>query len=273
MEALEVVYKDERGENISLTKEDVAKLVSTDEAVTEKEVFTFLKMCQYLKLNPFLKEIYLIKYKGTPATFIVSYQALLKRAEGNENFDGYETKVEGEGTDLSATATVYRKDRTHPVKVTVRYSEAAKTTADKRTGELKPVAMWRNMPRWMIRKVALARALKEAFPSAIGNAQVAENEIVDIDEGDKRIQEERRKEDGQKAVDDLYGVNEKELKKRNIKSQIYEALKEREIDTITKVKEFLKKSIPEEKWGVVEKNVFEQMSAEKLEKVMAYLLK
>ena len=273
MEALEVTYKDERGENISLTKEDVAKIVSTDEAVTEKEVFTFLKMCQYLKLNPFLKEIYLIKYKGTPATFIVSYQALLKRAEGNENFDGYETKVEGEGTDLSATATVYRKDRTHPTKVTVRYTEAAKTVADKRTGEVKPTAMWRNMPRWMIRKVALARALKEAFPSAIGNAQVAENEIVDIDEGDRRIRAERKNEDGQKAVDDLYGVSEKELKQRNLKSQIYETLKEKEIDTIAKVKEILEKAVPEEKWETVGKNVFEQMPKEKLEKVMAYLTK
>ncbi len=273
MEALEVAYQDERGENISLTKEDVVKIVSTDEAVTEKEVFTFLKMCQYLKLNPFLKEIYLIKYKGTPATFIVSYQALLKRAEGNENFDGYETKLEGEGTDLLATAIVYRKDRTHPTKVTVRYSEVVKTVADKKTGELKPAAMWRNMPRWMIRKVALARALKEAFPSAIGNAQVAENEIVDIDGGDKRIQKEREKENGQKAVDDLYGVSEKELKQRNLKSQIYELLKEKEINTISKVKDILRKAIPEEKWEVVEKNVFEQMPTEKLEKVMEYLAK
>ena len=187
MKELAVNYSDEKGQEIKLTASDIVEYISTDSSVTEKEVVQFLNMCKYLKLNPFLKEIYLIKYKDSPATFVISYQTLLKRAEENKNFDGYETEVKGEIPNMTATAIVYRKDRSYPVKITVNYREAVKTTMDRQTRELKPTNMWKNMPEWMLRKVALARALKEAFPSAVGNAEVSVSEIVDIDTMDKTV--------------------------------------------------------------------------------------
>ena len=208
MKELAVSYSDEKGQEIKLTGEDVIKYISTDESVTEKEVVQFLNMCKYLKLNPFLKEIYLIKFKGTPGTFVVSYQAFLKRAEENPNFDGYETQMEGRIPDLTATAIVYRKDRKYPVKVSVKYSEAVKKVIDKSSGNLRPTTMWTSMPEWMLRKVALARAFKEAFPNIIGNAMVHESEIVDIDNDDMRVQEELAKGDGKEAIDELYGTEE-----------------------------------------------------------------
>ena len=196
MKELAVAYSDEKGQEIKLTTSDVIKYISTDESVSEKEVFTFLNMCKYLKLNPFLKEIYLIKYKDSPATFVISYQTLLKRAEENVNFDGYETEVKGEIPNMTATATVYRKDRSYPVKITVNYSEAVKTVLDRQTKEMRPTNMWKNMPEWMLRKVALARALKEAFPTAVGNAQVSEGDIVDIDTNDKTVKARRKNYEG-----------------------------------------------------------------------------
>ena len=84
MKELAVSYSDEKGQEIKLTASDIVEYISTDSSVTEKEVFTFLNMCKYLKLNPFLKEIYLIKYKDSPAIFVISYQTLLKRAEENK---------------------------------------------------------------------------------------------------------------------------------------------------------------------------------------------
>jgi len=266
---LAVVYSDEKGQEIKLTTSDVIKYISTDESVSEKEVFTFLNMCKYLKLNPFLKEIYLIKYKDSPATFVISYQTLLKRAEENKNFDGYETEVKGEIPNMTATATVYRKDRSYPVKITVNYSEAVKTVMDRQTKELRPTNMWKNMPEWMLRKVALARALKEAFPSAVGNAQVSVSEIVDIDSDDKQVQERIKEGDGQKAIDDMYGVSNKEAKERKLK--LYEILKEKKIDTIAKVKELLKSVFSDENWANIKKDVFEKMPDEKISKVIEYL--
>jgi len=271
MKELAVSYSDEKGQEIKLTASDIVEYISTDSSVTEKEVFTFLNMCKYLKLNPFLKEIYLIKYKDSPATFVISYQTLLKRAEENKNFNGYETEVKGEIPNMSATATVYRKDRSYPVKITVNYSEAVKTVMDRQTKELRPTNMWKSMPEWMLRKVALARALKEAFPSAIGNAQVSVSEIVDIDSDDKRVQEEIKEGDGQKAIDEMYGASEGEAKDRKLK--LYEILKEKKIDTLGKVKEILKEVLPDENWSNIKKDVFEKMPEEKLQQVIEYLKK
>jgi len=269
MKEIAVSYSDEKGQEIKLTGEDVIKYISTDESVTEKEVVQFLNMCKYLKLNPFLKEIYLIKHKGTLGTFVVSYQALLKRAEENPNFDGYETQIKGNAPDLTATAIVYRKDRTHPVKVSVKYSEAVKKVMDKASGQMRPTAMWASMPEWMLRKVALARALKEAFPSLIGNAVIQESEIVDIDSSDMRVQKELAKEDAQKALDDVYGVSEKEAEERKL--TLYEKLKEKKIDTLGKVKDLLKEVFPQENWESIKKDVFEMMVPEKIQKVLTYL--
>jgi len=289
MKELAVNYSDEKGQEIKLTTDDVIKYISTDESVTEKEVVQFLNMCKYLKLNPFLKEIYLIKYKDSPATFVISYQTLLKRAEENKNFQGYETEVKGEIPNMTATAVVYRKDRSYPVKIAVNYSEAVKTVLDRQTKELRPTNMWKSMPEWMLRKVALARALKEAFPSAIGNAQVSVSEIVDIDSEDKRVQEEIKEGDGQKAIDEMYGASPltksadskgaseepaKESKTSpDVKLALYEILKEKKIDKLTRVKEILKEVLPDENWTSIKKDVFEKMPEEKIQQVIEYLKK
>ncbi len=52
---LAVSYSDEKGQEIKLTGQDIVEYISTDSSVTEKEVFTFLNMCKYLKLNTFLR--------------------------------------------------------------------------------------------------------------------------------------------------------------------------------------------------------------------------
>lgn len=263
-----VQYTDEHGEEIHLTKDDVINYIATDETITEKEVIQFLYMCKYLRLNPFLKEIYLIKYKGSPATFVVSYQTLLKRAEENKNFDGYETEVVGDPPDMIATATVYRKDRTHPVIVRVKYSEVVRMILDEKTKELKPTLMWKNAPYWMLRKVALARALKEAFPTAIGNMDVMETEPADIDSFDKRVIEEKKNYKGS-AVEDIYG--EAITTPKDLKLTLYEILKEKSIDTLDKVKEILKNVFPDENFTNIDKYVFERMDSDRIQKVIEYL--
>jgi phage recombination protein Bet len=311
---LAVSFNDEHGTEVSLTKDDVVKYISTDESITDKEVVQFLNMCKYLRLNPFLKEIYLIKYKGSPATYVVSYQSFLMRAEENPNFDGYETTLEGKVPGLTATATVYRKDRTHPVKVSVSYAEAVKQDA-----QGKPLSQWRNMPEWMLRKVALARALKEAFPTAIGNAAVAMNDGGDINSNDKTVIEARKSlpDDANEA---LYGIPDEkqeakleqkpeakleqkpELKPEpeakavenaeakpeakqeakvvdnaeakpteRLQETLYGIMTEKNITTLAKVKEILRKVFPDGRWSNIDKKVFETMTDESIQKVIEYL--
>ena len=295
MKELAVNYNDEKGQEIKLTASDIVEYISTDSSVTEKEVVQFLNMCKYLKLNPFLKEIYLIKYKDSPATFVISYQTLLKRAEENKNFDGYETEVKGEIPNMTAAAIVYRKDRSYPVKITVNYREAVKTTMDRQTRELKPTNMWKNMPEWMLRKVALARALKEAFPSAVGNAEVSVSEIVDIDTMDKTVKERRKNYKGD-VNKDLYGIPDESMKAKpeepktepnpeeakteeaktepnppDLKLKLYELLKEKNITKLSSIKEILKSVFPNTNFDKAGKYVFENMPDEKISKVIEYL--
>ena len=199
---------------------------------------------------------------------------------------------------MSATATVYRKDRSYPVKITVNYSEAVKTVMDRQTKELRPTNMWRNMPEWMLRKVALARALKEAFPSAVGNAEVSVSEIVDIDSEDKTVIERRKNYKGD-VNKDLYGIpsetkdeakpeeTKAEIKQEakapgevkteeaktepNPKLKLYELLKEKNITKLSSIKEILKSVFPNTNFDKAGKYVFENMPEEKISKVIEYL--
>ena len=203
-----VTYKDVRGEEIRLTGSMVKEYISTDPSVTTKEVVMFLQIARYLHLNPFLKEIYLVKYKGAPAQYIISYHALLERAEQNSNYDGFEVKVEGKIPDMKATATVYRKDKSHPFTVEVDYSEVVKMVTDKKTGKPRPMGPWATMPKWMLRKVAVARALKEAFPGIVGPASVSINNTTEPDPDKYREPEVLTDEDIKEGAEILYGPEE-----------------------------------------------------------------
>ncbi len=184
------------GVQISLTPDDVKKyLVSGDETrVNTKELVVFMNLCKSAGLNPWAKEAYLIKYGNEPATMVIGKEAYLKRAESNENFDGFEAGVilmepqtrsvryqDGcfrmpDEEIIGGYAKVYRKDRTHPYIAEVTFTEYA---GRKKDGSLN--GQWQKKPGTMIRKVALVQALREAFPSAFGG-MYAEEEAVQTED-------------------------------------------------------------------------------------------
>ena len=168
-----------KGEPISITRADVKALICPD--ATDAEVGVFLKVCGSLNLNPWANEIYLIKYgKGDRAAIVISLDAYLKAAEVNENFDGYEAGIvlrtpsgglefregafllEEERAGLvGGWAKVYRADRSRPFYVAVNKKECIRLTREGRLTEF-----WSEEKQpWMLRKVALKRALLEAFTS------------------------------------------------------------------------------------------------------------
>ena len=164
-------------------------LTNGNGAVTDQEVNYFVHLCRGQGLNPFLKEIYLIKFGTQPATFVVSKEAFLKRAEANPQYDGSESGIivlnkDGELIErkggfflkdseqvVGGWAKVYRKDRKYPSDVQVTFEEYAGRTKD---GNLN--SNWANRPATMIKKVALVQALREAFPNDLNNLYTAEEQ-------------------------------------------------------------------------------------------------
>lgn len=159
------------GETVRLSPKMVKDyLVNGNGAVTTQEVVMFLSLCKYQHLNPFLKEAYLIKYGNSPATVVVGKDVLLKRAMRSEKFGGMTAGViivdsnneitEREGTFVldgeqlvGGWAKVIIKGYDVPFYASVSMKEYS-------TGK----SNWLTKPATMIRKVAMAQALREAFP-------------------------------------------------------------------------------------------------------------
>ena len=90
-------------------------LVDPSANVTPQELMMFLKLCQHQKLNPFIKDAYLIKFGNQPASMVVSKDVAFKRAFSNPNYDGMESGVvvmnKETGTLEQREGTLYIKSR------------------------------------------------------------------------------------------------------------------------------------------------------------------
>jgi len=168
-----------KGESITISFYDVKTLICP--YATDQETAVFLKTCQSLQLNPFAKEIYLIKYsERDKAAMVIAIDSYLKSAETNANYNGHEAgiilkdsagKLElRDGSFLlpeevdklvGGWAKVYRKDREKAFYMSVNKAECVRYTRD---GNLTQFWAKEKQPM-MLRKTALKRALVEAFPS------------------------------------------------------------------------------------------------------------
>mgnify|MGYP003082163708 FL=1 len=149
-----------------------------------QELQTLLAIVKNRNLNPFTKEVYFIKYGSAPAQIVVSKEAIMKRAEENSNFDGFEAGIvvetkEGEIERLTGTIApksaklrggwckVYRKDRSRAIEADANFEYYDKTNP-------KNVTPWEKMPALMIRKVAIVSAFREAFSESVGGLYTAD---------------------------------------------------------------------------------------------------
>lgn len=192
---LAVVYKVDDQE-IKLTPKIVQDyLVGTTAQITMPEFKLFTELCKVRKLNPFLREAYLIKYSNNqPASIVVGKDAILKRAVLNDKYDGMKSGIivvndEGEVTERKGTfkldneklvggwAEVFRKDWNNSIYCSVSLNEAIQKKGD---GE--PNSNWSKQPATMIEKVAKVRALREAFVEDLGGMYEAEEMNVELPE-------------------------------------------------------------------------------------------
>jgi phage recombination protein Bet len=170
-------YQTDHGE-IRLSPSIVKKyLVSGDlTKVSEQEVMMFLALCKYQKLNPFLREAYLIKFGTESATIVTGKEVFTKRAAKRKECAGWDAGIvvideSGNMQYRNGTmklpkdilvggwAKVHRHDYKTTIDAEVTLEEYCRTNR-----EGKPMAQWAKMPSTMIRKVALVQALREAFP-------------------------------------------------------------------------------------------------------------
>lgn len=187
---------------VTLTKSIVRKILCKGNAdFADENINQFMLMCQFNQLNPFLNEAYLVGYKtaggGSEVSMIVSKEALMKRAEACENYEGIQAgiiirhqdgsieDVEGNFYDEGDTlvggwAKVYRSDRKFPVLSRVRLQEYDKGRST-----------WKSMACTMISKVAKVQALREAFPAQLG-AMYTREENVEEEADATEILEERK---------------------------------------------------------------------------------
>jgi len=184
---LAVIYKVDDNE-IKLTPKIVQEyIVGSSAQISMPEFKMFTELCKVRKLNPFLKEAYLIKFGNQPAQIVVGKDAILKRAVKHHQFDGREQGIivlskdgvieERKGTFklqeetlVGGWAKVYRKDWKYPTYISVSLEEVAQKKGD---GNLN--SNWASKSATMVEKVALVRALRETFVEELGG-MIDENE-------------------------------------------------------------------------------------------------
>jgi phage recombination protein Bet len=171
-------------------------LVRGKSDITDSEAYMFMALCQHTKLNPFLNDIYLLKYSSSdPATPIIGKGGYLKRAEGHKSYNGYQAGIivvdrngnieERQGsfmlkgeTLVGGWANVARSDCANGF-----YNSVALEEYDKNMNQ------WKTRKCTMIRKVALVQSLREAFPNEF-QGTYAEEEMPSYDS--KEIKNEKK---------------------------------------------------------------------------------
>lgn len=160
------------GKEVKLTPKMVMNFIAKGNTkVTEQEVVMFINLCKFQELNPFINEAYLIKF-GATAQLVIAKEVYEKRAESTTTYEGRKSglivqrgdniiEVEGEfklKSDilLGGWAEVHRSDRKFPFVAKVSLAEYDKGQST-----------WKTHPCTMIRKTAIAHALKEAFPKLV----------------------------------------------------------------------------------------------------------
>lgn len=165
-----MVWQGARGEEVKLSIESVRTLFNVPLA-TDHEIFFFLRFCVGQRLNPFLREVHLIKFDAKKAAaIVVGKDTFTQRAESHPDFDGFQAGVivrRGDTIFQEAGAWTLPGDvliggwfegrrRNHSVSFFHRV-----TMEEYAKGQ----STWKQLPATMIRKVAIVQGLREMFPT------------------------------------------------------------------------------------------------------------
>ncbi|MCI6565819.1 MAG: phage recombination protein Bet [Collinsella sp.] len=174
-----IEFNDDSGMPVKFTSQDIRERLCPN--ATDSELALCVELCNRQHLNPFTKEVYLVKYGNAPASIITSYQVFNRRANRQESYGGIKSGVvvmrEGQIVKkrgsavykqvgeqlLGGWAEVQFKDGKEPAYVELALSDYS-------TGK----SNWAKMPGVMIEKCAKAGAWRLAYPDEFGGMYTGE---------------------------------------------------------------------------------------------------
>lgn len=133
--------------------------------VSDAQMVAFLQVCRRYDLNPFVREIYAFPTQGggiVPMVPVDGWSSIMNRRpemDGLEFIDEWEVdehNARKSPIPFSTTCIIYRKDRSHPTKVTEFFSECNQPTKNP----------WKQWPARMLRHKALIQCARIAFSLA-----------------------------------------------------------------------------------------------------------
>lgn len=174
-----VKFTDERGQMVQFSAQDIKARLCPN--IEDKELALVLGLCKAQRLNPFNKDVYIIKYGNSPASIVTSKEVFTKRANANPDFEGFDAGV----TYINANGEVRTRDGSAVYKAANEqlvggwcrvYVKGRRPFYDEVTLEEYSTGKsgWAKMPATMIRKVALVHCLREAFPDDFQGLYAAE---------------------------------------------------------------------------------------------------
>jgi len=175
----------QKQESDALFKEAIIKNLGLKD-ISDEDLSLFATVCKQTGLNPFLRQIYLLKTSGGRYVVQLSIDGLRTIAQRSGKFAGcdapifydrdghqYEFWTSSEPP-VACKVTVYVRDNNnkYAVSAVANFNEFAKTQS----------ATWKQMPAHMLAKVAESLALRKAFPAELsGLYTVDEGQNDDID--------------------------------------------------------------------------------------------
>ena len=118
----------------------------------DNEFGVMIELARKYQLDPFARQIWLVKYGDNPAQIFCGRDGYLAIAHRSGQFDGIQSGSRVEDGELIGWCRVHRKDMKYPFVAEVKLSEYS-------TGK----NLWKDKPETMIQKVAEAHALRRAF--------------------------------------------------------------------------------------------------------------
>lgn len=140
-------YNVEPGKLLDTLKNTVFKNATND------ELLALVVVSNEYGLNPLTKEIHAFPAKGGGIVPVVSIDGWIRMMNDHPQFDGidYEFEHDAKGSLVACTSIIYRKDRSHPTRVTEYLAECRRNTEP-----------WK-MERRMLRHKATIQGARVAF--------------------------------------------------------------------------------------------------------------
>ena len=117
--------------------------------VSDAQMTALMVVANQYGLNPWTKEVYAFPDKNNGIVPVVGVDGWSRIINQHAQFDG----MDFEQTEEACTCIIYRKDRSHPIKVTEWMSECKRPT----------VGPWQSHPKRMLRHKAMIQCARIAF--------------------------------------------------------------------------------------------------------------